>query len=223
VFKLFLLGPLVRAGDTILVHLVKCPHDGDLIVAAAGDRLLLGRLHEDSPQAPVIDIAALSQPVGRPIAPFRVPRENVEMKAVTGVIWRYRTPVGALGITDDVAELDSDDAIGLPNDACLFKVDGISAEPRALDGHTVIAGAWVEGTAMRNLAGKVVIAACEGEDDNEHFYFKCVRFDGEAAWLINLNADHDNLPVRVCLNAAFLPRLTRLAPVIGVLFDFDKV
>lgn len=216
------LAPLVRAGDIILAHLHETPFDGDLVVAAAGDRLLLGRLHQDSSQAPVIDLAALSQPVGKPIAPVRIPRENVVMRKLTGVIWRSRLPVGALVMPDDVVELESDDTIGLPAGACLYEVDGISAEPRALDGHTVIAGPWVEGDAIRTLAGRVVIAVCEGEDDGEHYYLKRIQFEGEVAWLVNLNPDHDTLPVRVCLGTAFLPRLIRLAPVIGVLFDGRK-
>lgn len=216
------LAPLVRAGDTILVHMVKRPADGDLVVAAAGDRLLLGRLHEDSPQAPVVSLAAMSQTVDRPVAPVRFPRGSAELKAVTGVIWRSRIALGALGVADDIAELDSDDAIGLPADAYLFEVDGVSAEPRALDGHSVIAGAWVDGMGMLDLEGRIVIAACEGEDDTEQFYLKRVHFDGETAWLVNINPDHNSLPVRVCCSLTFLPRLKRLAPVIGVLFDRRK-
>ena len=216
------LAPLVRAGDTILVHMVKRPADGDLVVAAAGDRLLLGRLHEDSPQAPLVSLAAMSQTVDRPVAPIRIPRGSAELKAVTGVIWRSRIALGALGVADDIAELDSDDAIGLPVDACLFEVDGVSAEPLALDGHSVIAGAWVDGMAMLDLEGRIVIAACEGEDDTEQFYLKRVHFDGETAWLVNLNPDHGSLPVRACCSVPFLPRLKRLAPVIGVLFGSRK-
>ncbi|WP_211111965.1 hypothetical protein [Azospirillum aestuarii] len=135
----------------------------------------------------------MSQTVERPVAPIRIPRGSAELKALTRVIWRSRIVLGAPGVADDIAELDSDDAIGLPVDACVFEV-GISAEPQALNGHSVIAGAWADGMAMLDLEGRIVIAACEGEDDTEQFYLKHVHFDGETARLVNLNPDHGSLP-----------------------------
>ena len=129
-----------------------------------------------------------------------------------------------------VPPIDADrEFIALPNpgiidqtlkDARLFKVEGRSAEPIALEGQYLITrGKLIKADAIASLDGRLVV----GIDENGTRYFKRLRCHNTLVVLESLNPDGLTAAEVLSLdNSHALPKITGALEVIGVLFELPN-
>jgi hypothetical protein len=98
----------------------------------------------------------------------------------------------------------------------LVEVNGHSAEPHALDKQFLIIGDPVSvKDAEKNLDGSPVIA----EDSGHSRYFKRLRVDFNNIILESLEIGGDFPPILLAKAPGSLKHLTKVWPVLGVLFE----
>lgn len=197
-------------------------HNRNLVVAAFGDQLLARRYNETEihPNIAVltgqsVDPSALAPPV---IAPL----EKVTPRKIVGTLFAsHRLPLPA---NDENAEFvpltDFSVLKGLIDQASLFKVDGRSAEPIALDGQFIITQPVTVSTAtLHEMNGRLVIAV----DDGGTRYFKRLRVRDAVIILESLNPDGTAPAEILSIDGALgLPCLAGLLEVVGVLFELPN-
>ncbi len=215
------LEPVAGIGDFLIVGNGMPTRPGNLVVASVGERVRARRLTvpESNPDVAVLVAQAVDpRAIGTPVI---APLNSFDCKKVVGVLFsaeRY-LPVGNENEVVPVVEVA--DYWSLIDKGKLFRVEGRSAEPLALEGQYLIAGDRVTGAAeISRLDGRLVIAV----DSEGGCYFKRLRIArGGLAVLESLNPDGSCPPELMGLDSdGELPRLESAFVVRGVLFDLPR-
>jgi hypothetical protein len=98
----------------------------------------------------------------------------------------------------------------------LVEISGHSAEPRALDKQfLIIADPVLTSDAVKSLDGRPVIA----EDSDNNRYFKRLRMEPNDVILESLEISGDFPPILLAKTPGLPRHMTRVWPVLGVLFE----
>lgn len=215
------LEPVAGVGDFLIVGDGAAVRPGNLVVASVGDRVLARRLTvpDSNPDVAVlvaqaIDPTAIGMPVIAPLNGFA-------RKKIVGVLFSgdRRSPEGCGHEAVPVG--DPADYWNLVDKGRLFRVEGRSAEPLALEGQYLIAGKRVAGAAeISRLDGRLVIAV----DGDGGCYFKRLRVArGGMVVLESLNPDGTCPSELMSLDGeGSFPRLESAYVVRGVLFELPR-
>lgn len=212
------LDPIAGVGDLIIVSNYAKIRWRNLVIVAAGNALLARRYNVPENHSEIVVLT------GQSVDPLSLP-QPVIVSPDAG----FRKIVGTLFTAHKLAapSVDADrEFIGLsdPNiidstlkDARLFRVQGRSAEPVALEGQYLLTSAApVSASGVISLNGRLVI----GIDENGARYFKRLRCHGNLVVLESLNPDGTTAAELLSLDGSHgQPRLTEALEVVGVLFE----
>lgn len=215
------LEPVAGVGDFLIVGDGAAVRPGNLVVASVGDRILARRLTVpvSNPDVAVLVAQAIDPTaIGMPVI---VPLNGFARKKVVGVLFSgdRRSPEG--GGHEAVPVGDPADYWSLVDKGRLFRVEGRSAEPLALEGQYLIAGERVAGAAeLSRLDSRLVIAV----DGDGGCYFKRLRVArGGMAVLESLNPDGTCPSELMSLDGeGGFPKLESAYVVRGVLFELPR-
>lgn len=212
------LDPVAGIGDLIIVSNYAQIKPRDLVVAVSGSALLARRLNRPENHSEIVVLT------GQAVDPSALPPPVIVQPDTN-----FRKIVGTLFAAHllPIPPFDPDrEFIAVPNssiidqtlkDARLFKVQGRSAEPIALEGQYLITrGNPVKADAIASLDGRLVV----GIDEHGSRYFKRLRCHGKLVVLESLNPDGLTAAEVLSVDGAHaLPKITEALEVIGVLFE----
>jgi len=210
---------VARPGDLLLVrdHATATPLS--LVVALYEDHPLARRLQIADNHSDVAVLTASAINPRMTAAPVVAKLTTLTMKKVVGVLFdNAKTVAGAQPFGMEVVECGGEAAITaiLSKAKGLVEVSGHSAEPQALDKQFLIIGDHVSlKEAEKKLDGHPVIA----EDSDQSRYFKRLRVDDNNVILESLEIGGDFPPILVSKTPGLLKYLTKVWPVLGVLFE----
>lgn len=212
------LEPVANIGDYLIVRNLRKVENRSLVVAGYKARLLARRYSEleDNPQTSVLSAQSID-PSG--IAdPILAPSKNINARMIVGTLFNRGKRIPRYSGNDEVIAMD--DAAGykaLLENTRLFRVDGQSAEPIALNCQYLITGHEITSQLeMAKMQGCLVIAA----DTEGVRYFKRMRvFEKGKVILESLNADGFNPSIMASFDDSTGTQITSLLPVNGVLFE----
>jgi hypothetical protein len=212
------LEPVARAGHLLLVrdHAEATPLS--LVVALHESQLLARRLQVADNHN---DVAVLTASAINPrltAAPVVAKLSTLNMKKIVGVLYDSGKVSGGQSSEMEVVECGGEAAITtiMSQAKGLVEVSGHSAEPHALDKQFLIIGDPVSlKDAEANLDGRPVIA----EDSDHSRYFKRLRVDSNNIILESLEIGGDFPPILLTKTPGLLKHLTKVWPVLGVLFE----
>ncbi len=217
------LEPVASLGDMVIV----CNHakinSRDLVIAAQGKALLARRYNkiDTHPEIAVLTGEAVD-PNTLP-TPVLIARNHTSVRKIVGTL--FFSNYQSIPLIDSNAEIGQIKDVAIPRrmlrGANLFRVEGRSAEPIALDGQYIItSGIHVNMEQAEGLDGRLVVAV----DDDGVRYFKRLRCKGELIVLESLNQDGTTASELLSFNGTCgLPRLSHLREVIGVLFEVENM
>jgi energy-coupling factor transporter ATP-binding protein EcfA2 len=212
------LEPVARPDNLLLVrdHAKATPLS--LVVALHESQLLARRLQiaENHSDVAVLTASAINPRLTA--APVVAKLSTLTMKKIVGVL--YDTgKIGSVQSSEmEVIECGGEAVITaiLSKAKGLVEVSGHSAEPQALDKQFLIIGDNVSlKEAEKNLDGRPVIA----EDSNQSRYFKRLRVDANNIILESLEIGGDYPPILLAKMPGLPTHLTKVWPVLGVLFE----
>ena len=216
------LDPVAAIGDLIIVSNYAQIKPRDLVVAVSGSALLARRLNRPENHSEIFVLTGQAVDPSTLPPPVIVPPDT-----------NFRKIVGTLFVAHllPVPPFDSDrEFIAVPDpsiidqtlkDARLFKVEGRSAEPIALQGQYLITrGKLIKADAIASLDGRLVV----GIDENGARYFKRLRCHNNTLVVLeSLNPDGLTAAEVLSLdNSHPLPKITGALEVIGVLFELPN-
>jgi hypothetical protein len=212
------LEPVARPGDLLLVrnHAEATPLS--LVVALHESQLLARRLQVADNHT---DVAVLTASAINPrltAAPIVAKLATLTMKKIVGVLYDIGKTVGGQSSESEVMECGGEAVITtvLSKAKGLVEVSGHSAEPHALDKQFLIIGDPVSlKDAEKNLDGRAVIV----EDSDQSRYFKRLRVEPHNIILESLEIGGDFPPILLAKAHSPLKHLTKVWPVLGVLFE----
>lgn len=217
------LEPVAAVGDFLLVSNYAPINPKNLVVAAVGDRLVARRFTETEAHP---DVAILTSQTVDPYAlrePIIVRRESLKCHKIVGTLFASKVQEMAASRTNhEIVAIDDSAAYWSQLDkARLFKVNGRSAEPIALDGQFLMTSKAVTANdAIGRLDGRLAVII----DENGTAYFKRLRHVTPALVILeSLNPDGTAPAELLSLDGSNgLPRLTHALPVVGVLFELPS-
>jgi len=217
------LEPVAAIGDFLLVSNYARVNPKNLVVAAVGNRLLARRFNETEAHP---DVAVLTSQTVDPYAlrePIIVKREGLKYRKIVGTLFAQKMQAIPAGTTGhEIVAVDDAAAYWSQLDkARLFKVNGRSAEPIALDGQFLITGEALNADqAVGRLDGRIAVVV----DENGTTYFKRVRRANPVLVILeSLNPDGTTPAELLSLDGSGgLPRLTHALPVVEVLFELPN-
>jgi hypothetical protein len=212
------LEPVARPGNLLLVrdHAEATPLS--LVIALHESQLLARRLQVADNHN---DVAVLTASAINPrltAAPLVAKLATLTMKKVVGVLYDTGKTVGGQLSETEVAECGGEAVVTtiLSRAKGLVEVSGHSAEPQALDKQFLIIGDPASlKDAEQNLDGRPVIA----EDSDQSRYFKRLRIESNNVILESLEIGGDFPPILLAKTPGLLKHLTKVWPVLGVLFE----
>lgn len=212
------LEPVANIGDYLIVRNSKAIENRCLVVAGHNGRLLARRysVPEDNPYTSVLTAQSIDP--GRIADPILAQSKGLNAKMIIGTLFNQAKGIPASTDNSEVISIDdSTDYRALLENARLFKVQGQSAEPIALDSQYLITGQEITTQQeMQKLDGCLVIAA----DNTGARYFKRFRMAGKARVILeSLNPDGFNPSIIASLDDSTDIQLMSLLPVNGVLFE----
>lgn len=209
--------PVATFGNMIIVSNYAEVEGNHLVVAAVGDRLLARRLQETELHK---DLAILTAQSINPFdlaAPEVVPLNNLKMKKIVGTL--FTSGFGTEASTHELEVIeDTNEFLSVLDQARLFKVQGRSAEPIALDGQFLMVGQPISNPATwSEFEGGLVI----GVDINGGSYFKRLRSRQSGLFVMeSLNPDGTTSAELLSVDGREgAPQLVQILPVLGVLFE----
>jgi hypothetical protein len=213
------LEPVARVGDILLTKEAGEPSNKSLVVALSDTRILARRFEISENQD---DIAVLvAQAINpRQIAPPVVAlKTTLTLHKVVGVLFQHDPLSVQRSSDDEVCDCGSEAAISALTSGALglVEVSGESAEPIALSGqHLIVKSAISAAEACRLLHGRPVIA----ETNDGQCYFKRLQVvSAQQIVLESLESGGDFEPIVPAMPGAQGATLTRVWPVVGVLFE----
>ncbi|MES2356550.1 MAG: ATP-binding protein [Pseudomonadota bacterium] len=214
------LDPVAGIGDLVIVSNYAQVKPLDLVVAVSGSALLARRHNRPENHSEIVVLTAQA------VDPTTLPQPVIVQPDTT-----FRKIVGTLFVAHllPAPTLNPDrEFIVVPNpsiidqtlrDARLFKVQGRSAEPIALEGQYLLTrGNLFRGDEIASLDGRLVI----GIDEDGARYFKRLRCHDKHKLVVleSLNPDGLTAAVILSLDGSYsLPRIAAALEVIGVLFE----
>jgi hypothetical protein len=217
------LEPVARLGDMLIVsNYAKVTGHSMVVASHAGQ--LLARRYSFSDLHP--DVALLTAHTLEPHAtaqPVIATKEKLSVRKIVGTVFASHfssiPPVNPNA--EVVAIADTSSVQKLLGDARLFRVDGRSAEPIALDGQFLITrDVAFSQLALKTLDGRLVVAF----DENGARYFKRLRVQKPFVILETLNPDGTTHAELLSLDdSVALPKLNGLLEVVGILFELPTV
>lgn len=209
-------------GDIILVQDFGEPRSSNLTVTALGDKLYARRLNVTEDHTDVVILTAqATDPYALldPVIAFKnkiSPRKIVGTLFMSGSVQLPQIDGNEISAVDDFTMIKT-----RVKETKLFKVEGRSVEPVALDGQYVITVEEpLDLNRLKRLNGELVIAA----DEDSSIYFKRLRLHGNFVVLesakssLNTSSEILNLDDGTGFN-----RLISRRSVVGVLFDIPIV
>ena len=215
------LDPIAAIGDLVIV----CNHariNSRNLVVAAHENVLLARRYNEMKAHP--EIAVLT---GQSVDPYALPEpvivapEAAKLRKIVGTLFMaHRLPIPALDLNAEIVSLeDFNFAQKMLEGARLFKVQGRSAEPIALEGqYLIIREATTTIEQVKGLDGRPVVAI----DENDARYFKRLRCRNDFAVLESLNQDGTTASELLSFDGTQgFTKLKQVLEVIGVLFELS--
>lgn len=212
------LDPVVGIGDIILVQDFGEPRSRNLTVTALGDKLYARRLNETEDHTDVVILTAqATDPYALP-DPVIALKTKISPRKIIGTLFMSQSAQppqidgNEVSAVDDFAMIET-----RAKDAKLFKVEGRSMEPVALDGQYVMTVEEpLDVTTLKRLSGELVIAV----DEDAGVYFKRLRVHGSFIVLESANSSLTTTSEILSLkDGTDFKRLSSLRSVVGVLFD----
>jgi len=211
------LEPIASIGDFIIVSNYAKVGPRDLVAAAVGKRLLARRFNTSEAHPDLSILTAQAVDPYDIAEPQLVPLEGLELRRIVGTL--FSSMSGSTEMVDELAVVaDSSEYLRLLDQSRLFKVQGRSAEPIALDGQSLIVGNPVDDVSQwANLDGRLVIAI----DADGASYFKRFRLIQSGIFVLeSLNPDGTTSAELLSADGRNgIPQLAHLLPVLGVLFE----
>jgi hypothetical protein len=167
------------------------------------------------------DIAVLTASAINPrltAAPVVAKLSTLTMKKIVGVLYDSEKMLSGQPSEMEVVECGGEAAITtiLSKAKGLVEVSGHSAEPQALDKQFLIIGDPLSlKEAEKILDGRPVIA----EDSDQSRYFKRLHVEANNLILESLEIGGDFPPILLAKTPGLLKHLTKIWPVLGVLFE----
>jgi hypothetical protein len=216
------LEPVATIGDVIIASNYAKVRARDLVVVAFGAQLLARRYNETEIHP---HIAVLTGQATDPYAlphPIIAPVEKIVPRKIVGTLFTSsRLPTPPKDENSEFVALSDLVVVNtLLEDAKLFKVNGRSAEPIALDGQFIVTQpVTLTPASLRRMDGCPVVAV----DDSGARYFKRFRRHGAIIVLESLNPDGTAPGEILSFEGELgLPRLTGMLEVVGVLFELPS-
>jgi hypothetical protein len=212
------LDPVAGVGDLIIVSNYAKPTPRSLVIAICGASLLARRLNTPENHSEIVVLTGQSvDPLSLP-APVIVQPDNKFRKIVGTLFTAHLLPAPPMSAGMEFAPL-SDAAIvdKTLKGARLFKVDGRSAEPIALQGQYLITrNTPTSAAGLAALNGRLVVAV----DENGARYFKRLQCRQNFVVLESLNPDGFTAAEILSFDGSQgLPKITEALEVVGVLFE----
>jgi AAA domain len=213
------LDPVAAIGDLLIVcnHAPVTRHS--LVVAAFGDRLLARRYNESDSHPNIAILTGQTLEPHELPQPIIAPKEKMTARKIVGTMFTARTALPPAKVEDREVEALPDIALAqkMLNNARLFKVEGRSAEPIALDTQFLITHPTTFSMeTVKRLDQHLVVAV----DANGARYFKRLQVRQPFAILESLNPDGTTAAELLSLDdSGPFPRLTGLLEVVGILFE----
>ena len=212
------LDPIAGVGDLIIVSNYAKVRSRNLVVVACGSALLARRYNMPENHSEIVVLTGQSvDPLSLP-PPVIVPPESVFRKIVGTLFTAHKLPVPLVDTDREFIEAPDPEIIDSTlKDARLFRVQGRSAEPIALEGQYLLTrAAPASANGLTSLDGRLII----GIDEDGARYFKRLRCHDKLAVLESLNPDGTTAAELLSLDGSHdRPRLTEALEVIGVLFE----
>jgi hypothetical protein len=216
------LDPVATNGDVIIVSNYAKVHERNLVVVAFGQQLLARRYNETEIHPHVAVLTGQSVDPYALVQPVIVPKEKIAARKIVGTLFTSsKIPTPPKNVNAEFVALSELNVVNsMLQGAKLFKVDGRSAEPVALDGQFLMTQpVSVKQDSLNTLDGRLVIAV----DESGARYFKRFRRHGGIALLESLNPDGSTPSEILSLSDEYaFPRLTEMLEVVGVLFELPS-
>ena len=188
------------------------------MVAVSGSTLLARRFNRPENHSEIVvltgqavDPSTLPQPI--------IVQPDTDFRKIVGTLFMsHLLPVPSIDPEREFVTVPDPNILDKTlNGARLFKVEGRSAEPVALEGQFLITrDKPVKADAIASLDGRLVV----GIDEDGARYFKRLRCHKKIVVLESLNPDGLTASVVLSLDGVHsLPKITEALEVIGVLFE----
>jgi len=215
------LDPVAAIGDLIIVSNYAKIRERNLVVTISGNSLLARRYNRPENHSEIVVLT------GQAVDPTTLPspvivQPSAEFRKIVGTIFTsHLIPPPSVDFEKEfVAVPDPILAEKLMNGAKLFRVDGRSAEPIALEGQRLITrDKPVKGEDLKGLDGRLVVAV----DENGTRYFKRMRCHTDVVVLESLNPDGVTPSEVLSWDGKAHPKISEALEVVGVLFDLPDI
>jgi hypothetical protein len=212
------LDPVAGVGDLIIVSNYAPINPRNLVVAVSGSTLLARRLNKPENHSEIVVLTGQATDPSSIPQPIIVQPDTNFRKIVGTLFTAHLLPVPSIDPEREfVAVSDPSILQRTMKGARLFKVEGRSAEPIALEGQFLITrDKPVKADAIASLDGRLVV----GIDENGARYFKRLRCHQRIVVLESLNPDGLTAAEVLSLDGSYsLPKITEALEVVGVLFE----
>ncbi|KYK44088.1 hypothetical protein A1D31_15435 [Bradyrhizobium liaoningense] len=215
------LDPIASIGDLIIVSNYAKVNPRNLVTAAFGSTLLARRLNRPENHA---EIGVLT---GQAVDPYSIPEPvivplDTSFRKIVGTLFTsHLLPLPPANSEKEFLEIPDPEVLSRTlKDSRLFKVEGRSAEPVALDGQFLMTNSKpIKANEVAKLDGRLVVAI----DEVGGRYFKRLRCHGSLVVLESLNPDGLTPAELLSLDEAHsLPRLVEAIEVVGILFELPS-
>ena len=217
------LSPVARIGDILLTRLDTQCRASNLVIEDRGGYRIARRWHEGA-EAPTLAVLVASPSNPREVPTAVISRaEGANRHKIVGILFAAERlqPGDRVEPSAEATDLEANDrlAADLIADTDVFEVQGISAEPVALDKQFLLAKPKITDlpNALGDLDGKPVIA----EDNKGCAYFKRLRMMNAGSVILeSLDKTGSESPIQLSVGQdATGPALIGIREVVGVVFD----
>lgn len=215
------LDPVAGIGDLIIVSNYAKINARNLVAARSGNMLLARRLNRPENHA---EIAILT---GQAVDPYAIPEPiivppDTEFRKIVGTVFAsHLLPLPPVDPEREFVEVSDLNILGKTlKGSRLFKVQGRSAEPVALEGQFLMTrDKPTKASEITTLDGRLIVAI----DEDGARYFKRLRCHGTLVVLESLNPDGLTPAELLSLDGSHsLPKLSEALEVLGVLFELPN-
>ncbi len=212
------LDPVAGVGDLIVVSNYAKINPRNLVVAVSGGLLLARRYNRPENHSEIVVLT------GQAVDPYALPlpiivQPDTNFRKIVGTLFTsHLLPVSAGDPEHEFVSVPDPSILEKTlKGSRLFKVDGRSAEPIALEGQFLITREKPSrGEAINKLDGRLIV----GIDEDGARYFKRLRCRGTIAILESLNPDGSTAAEVLSLDGSHsLPKIAEAIEVVGVLFE----